>query len=78
MTVIEPEHLQTIVKDGPDGPVLSLHGSLSRLTAPGVDSLLTCMRDSGEPATVIDLRHAEVEPDIAELIARRWGIPIDR
>jgi hypothetical protein len=76
VTVTEPDRLHTIVKDGPDGPVLSLHGSLSRLTAPGVDSLLTCMRDSGERVAVIDLRNAEVEPDVAELIARRWGIQV--
>ena len=74
MTVTEPDRLRTVVHDGPDGPVLALHGSLSRYTAPGVDSLLTCMRDSGEPPVTIDLRHADVEPDIAELIARRWGI----
>jgi hypothetical protein len=76
VTITEPDRLVTIILDGPDGPILALQGSLSAVTAPGVDSLLTCMRDSGEPPVLIDLRAAEVDPDIAELIARRWGIEL--
>lgn len=76
MTVMEPDRLRTIILDGPDGPVLALHGPLSSLTAPGVDSLVSCMRDSGEPPVGIDLRNAEVEPEVAELLARRWGVPV--
>ena len=76
MTITEPDRLLTIILDGPDGPVLALHGPLSPITAPGVDSLLTCMRDSGEPPVRVDLRAADVDPEIADLLARRWGIEV--
>jgi hypothetical protein len=75
--MIEPERLHTVVHDGPDGPVLALHGVLSKQNAPGVDSLLTCLHDSGERLLTIDLRHAEIAPDIVELVTRRWGVEVE-
>jgi hypothetical protein len=74
VTTAEGEALHTIVHDGPDGIVVALHGFLSRVTVPGVDSLLACLRDSERRDAVVDLRDAELEPGIAELVAGRWGL----
>jgi hypothetical protein len=68
------EALRTVVHHRPDGIVVALHGFLSRMTAPGVDSLLACLRDTERGATIVDLRDAELEPGVAELVARRWGL----
>jgi hypothetical protein len=74
MTTAGEEALRTVVHHGPDGIVVALHGFVSRLTAPGVDTLLACLRDSERRDAVVDLRDAELEPGIAELVSRRWGV----
>ena len=76
MTLVESERLRTVVWDGPEGLVLSLHGWLNRETVPAVDSLLASMRDCGDDAITIDLVDAHVDPDIEELIERRWGVSV--
>lgn len=76
MTLVEPDRLRTVVHDGPAGLVLSLHGTLNRETVPGVDSLLSTMRDCGDEDITIDLVDADVDPDVEELIARRWGAAV--
>ena len=76
MTIVDSERLRTVVHDGPDGIVLSLHGALSRDTVPAVDSLLATIRDCGDDAITIDLLGAEIDPDVAELIERRWGVSL--
>jgi hypothetical protein len=68
------EELHTVVQDGPDGIVLALHGFLSRLNAPGVDSLLACLDECERRRATVDLRNAELEPGVVELVTRRWRI----
>jgi hypothetical protein len=74
MTTTDGEALRTVVHHGPEGIVVALHGFLSRMTAPGVDSLLACLRDTERRDAVVDLRDAELEPGIAEVVAARWGL----
>ena len=70
----EGEGLRTVVHHDPDGIVVALHGFLSRVTVPGVDSLLACLRDTERRDAIVDLRDVELEPGIADLVAGRWGL----
>lgn len=75
MTDHEREALRTVVHDGPDGLVVALHGFLSRVNAPGVDSLLACLTETElGTAVIVDLRDAELEPGIADVLAGRWAL----
>ena len=73
MTLVDADPLRTIVRDAPEGVVIELHGSLSSANAPGVDSLLAYIRDSGEEVT-IDLGAVDVDPEVIDLVTRRWGL----
>ena len=70
----DDEGLRTVVHDGPDGIVLALHGYLSRLTVPAVDSLLSWLQETERDTPSIDLRGARVEPAVAAAIAARWHV----
>jgi hypothetical protein len=73
MTDVDADELRTVIHHGPDGTVLALHGYLSRVTAPAVDTLLACLRETERGATTVDLRDVELEPGLTELVAR-WGV----
>jgi hypothetical protein len=72
MTDVATDGLRTVIHYRADGTVLALHGFLSRLNAPAVDSLLACLRETERGGATVDLRHVELEPGLAELVAR-WG-----
>jgi hypothetical protein len=73
MTDLAADELRTVIHHGPDGTVLALHGYLSRITAPAVDTLLACLRETERCETKVDLRDVELEPGLTELVAR-WGV----